>query len=166
MQLSRADEGRVESERELLQVAALLQDVVAGMQPLAEERGIRLALGILEEGVVLGDLAQLILVLMNLVDNALIYTPRGGQVMLSSQRTEAQIAITVQDTGMGIAPADLPHIFERFYRADLARRHATGGSGLGLAIVRSLVEAHQGTVTVDSAPGVGSRFLILLPLVG
>ena len=166
LQLSHADEGRLESEREPLQVAALLQDVVAGMQPLAEERGITLTLGVLEEGVVLGDLAQLILVLMNLVDNALTYTPRGGQVMLSSQRAEAQIVIAVQDTGMGIAPADLPHIFGRFYRADPARQRATGGSGLGLAIVRTLVEGHRGTVTVDSALGVGSRFLIRLPLTG
>jgi signal transduction histidine kinase len=166
LQLSRADEGRLESEREPLQVAALLQDVVAGMQPLAEERGITLHLGALEEGVVLGDLAQLLLVLMNLVDNALTYTPRGGQVRLSSHRAGARIAIAVQDTGMGIASADLPHIFERFYRADPARRRATGGSGLGLTIVRTLVEAHQGTATVDSAPGVGSRFLIWLPLAG
>jgi two-component system, OmpR family, sensor kinase len=166
LQLSRADEGHLESEREPLRITALLQDVVAGVQPLAEERGITLTLSVLDEGVVLGDLAQLILVLMNLLDNALAYTPHGGQVVLSSHREGAHIVIAVRDTGMGIAPADLPHIFERFYRADPARQRATGGSGLGLAIVRTLVEAHQGTVTVESVPGAGSRFLIRLPLVG
>jgi signal transduction histidine kinase len=164
LQLSRADEGRLESEREALRVAPLLQDVVAGMRPLAEERGITLRLGALEEGSVLGDLTQLILILMNLVDNALTYTPRGGQVRLSCQRQEAQMVIAVEDTGIGVAPADLPHIFERFYRADPARQRATGGSGLGLAIVETLVQAHQGRVTVESALGAGSRFLIWLPL--
>jgi signal transduction histidine kinase len=163
LQLSRADEGRLESEREPLHIAPLVQDVVASVQPLAEERGLRLTVGPLEDGVVLGDLAQLILVLMNLVDNALTYTPHGGHIQLSSQQSADQMIIRVQDTGMGIAPEDLPHVFERFYRGDPARNRATGGSGLGLAIVRALVEAHQGAVTVESVVGAGSHFIIRLP---
>jgi two-component system sensor histidine kinase BaeS len=99
----------------------------------------------------------------NLVANALRYTPAGGQVTLSAFAAEGQATITVGDTGAGIAPEHLPHIFDRFYRADVSRSRETGGSGLGLAITRHLVEAHGGTIEARSAEGVGTAFTIRLP---
>jgi signal transduction histidine kinase len=104
-------------------------------------------------------------VLMNLLDNALLYTNAGGSVILSVICTQNQAHLTVRDTGIGIAPEHLEHIFERFYRVDFARRHREGGNnGLGLAIVDWIVRAHSGTITVESQPGQGSTFIIDLPL--
>ena len=163
LQLSRADEGLLPMEREPVPLAALAQDVVASLVPLAQERDITLTAGRLDAATVEGDLAQLLLILMNLIDNALTYTPPGGQVQVHVVYDDGQVACIVQDTGMGIAPEDLPHIFERFYRADPARQRATGGSGLGLAIVQTLVAAHGGNVSVTSRVGQGTRFVVVLP---
>ena len=102
--------------------------------------------------------------LANLVSNALRYTPRGGQVTLSARVEDRWLLLAVADTGAGIAPADLPLVFERFYRADRARRRDAGHSGLGLAIARQLVEAHGGALTATSQVGVGSTFTVRLPL--
>ncbi len=164
LQLSRADEGQLVLEREPLQMATLARDVVASLAPLAEERRIDLVTGQMDPLIVSGDLAQLLLALMNLVDNALTYTPAGGRVVVSLARRISVAELRVQDSGIGIAPEDLPHIFDRFYRADPARRQATGGSGLGLAIVRAIVEAHGGTVRAESAPRAGACFIITLPV--
>lgn len=99
----------------------------------------------------------------NLLHNACRYTPSGGKVIISLSATPKWITITVEDTGMGIAPKDLPHIFERFYRVDTVRSRQTGGFGLGLAIVDQIVNAHQGSVTVTSQLHLGSTFAICLP---
>jgi signal transduction histidine kinase len=109
------------------------------------------------------DEEQMARVLDNLVTNALRYTPAGGRIALGAADTPGGVAITVRDTGSGIAPGELPHVFERFYRADPSRQQATGGSGLGLAIVHSIVTAHGGQVTVASAPGQGTCFTVTLP---
>jgi signal transduction histidine kinase len=101
-------------------------------------------------------------VLDNLVGNALRHTPAGGQITLSAASDDGQILLKVQDTGSGIAPEDLPHVFNRFYRADSSRAH-NGASGLGLAIARSIVETHGGTITAESAPGRGTTITISLP---
>jgi signal transduction histidine kinase len=103
--------------------------------------------------------------LLNIVTNAIKYTPQGGTVALSLEEDEEAIIFSVRDTGIGIAPGDLPHIFERFWRADPARSR-TGdrpGVGLGLAISKWIVEAHGGTITVQSRPGRGSAFTVRLP---
>jgi two-component system sensor histidine kinase BaeS len=113
-----------------------------------------------------GDAQRLGQVLANLVSNALRYTPRGGQVILSARAEGRWLLLTVADTGTGIAPADLPLVFERFYRADRSRRRDAGHSGLGLAIARQLVEAHGGALTATSQVGVGSTFTARLPLAG
>jgi len=103
--------------------------------------------------------------LTNLVQNALRYTPEGGAVLISAERRGTSIALAVTDTGIGITPEDLPHVFERFYRTDRARGRDTGGTGLGLAIVKGAVDAMHSDITVESRVGSGSRFTILLPVV-
>jgi signal transduction histidine kinase len=117
--------------------------------------------------VVLGDVARLRQLFLNLVTNAIKYTPRGGRVeMTLSHRNNNAVAFAVRDTGMGISAADLPYVFERFWRADRVRSRASerGGFGLGLAIAQWIVQAHGGTLTVQSRLGRGSVFTVLLPI--
>jgi two-component system sensor histidine kinase BaeS len=101
---------------------------------------------------------------MNLVDNGLTYTPRGGSVTLTLRRADGRALLEVSDTGIGIAPEHLPHVFERFYRADPTRSRAEGKTGLGLAISRWIARAHGGDITVTSQLGVGSAFTVSLPM--
>ena len=162
--LARADEGQLALERDPLWLDQLAADAVTSLLPLADERGLTLRTGALEPALVDGDLARLLLVLLNLVENALTYTPAGGQITVSVVRFPRWAELTVLDTGVGVPATDLPHVFERFYRADSARRHEQGGSGLGLAIAQTLVQAHGGAITVSSIVGVGSRFIVTLPL--
>ena len=112
---------------------------------------------------VAGDAAALRRALLNLVENAVKYTPPGGKVEIGLARGDGVAEITIADTGIGIEPADLKRIFEPFLRLDAARARDTGGAGLGLAIARSIVIAHGGTITVESRPGSGSRFTVRLP---
>jgi signal transduction histidine kinase len=102
-------------------------------------------------------------VLGNLIDNAIRHTRPGGNIELAAQADASGVTFRVSDDGEGIAPEDLPHVFDRFYRADPARRRSDTGSGLGLSISRRLVEMHRGTITVKSAPGQGTAFIIMLP---
>ena len=111
-----------------------------------------------------GDADQLKQVLVALLDNALKYTPYEATVSLALTADEHNAIVKVSDTGIGIAAGDLPHIFERFYRADRARSRDRGGSGLGLAIVQSIVQEHEGSIEVESTPGKGSTFVLKLPL--
>ena len=102
-------------------------------------------------------------VVSNLVANAIKFTPRGGAVRVTVGPTATGARIEVADTGIGIDRAELPHIFERFYRGSRSNEARSSGSGLGLAIVRSIVEMHGGTISVESGPGAGSRFTVMLP---
>jgi two-component system, OmpR family, sensor histidine kinase BaeS len=102
-------------------------------------------------------------VLNNLIGNALRHTPAGGEVIISARRAGGHIQFEVTDTGEGINPEDLPHVFERFYRGEKSRNRDTGGSGLGLAIARGIVRAHGGEIRVESQPGAGTTFQISLP---
>jgi signal transduction histidine kinase len=115
-----------------------------------------------DQALVAGDVERLRQLLLNLVDNALKYTPDGGQIILDLRRSDGWVNIQVIDSGMGIAPEDLPHIFERFYRADRSRRRRAG-SGLGLSIGQWIAQAHGGRIEVRSAPGEGSIFTVWLP---
>ena len=162
--LARADEGLVQFDHDTVQLDLLTSDVVDSMEALAAERKITLTVGELNSATILGDAARLIQVIMSLVDNALTYTNAGGSVTLSVKTTQTQALLIVRDTGIGIAPKDQAHIFERFYRADPARSRAAGGSGLGLSIVDWVVRAHDGTVNVESRSGQGSTFTVVLPL--
>ncbi len=164
LSLARADEGKLHLDCDRVRVDLLSEDVVKSCTPLAEERGITLCTGRLEPATINGDTARLIQAIMSLVDNALTYTNTGGAVTVSVHRKEREAVIAVADTGIGIDAQDLPHIFERFYRADPARSRVVGGSGLGLALVDGVVRAHNGTVGVTSTPGQGSTFIIALPL--
>jgi signal transduction histidine kinase len=110
------------------------------------------------------DRVEFARVITKLMDNAIAYTPQGGEVTLHTDMEEGWAVMTMQDTGIGISAEDIPHIFERFYRADQARSAETGGSGLGLSIVQKIVEAHNGQIHVESEPGVGSKFSIRLPI--
>jgi K+-sensing histidine kinase KdpD len=101
-----------------------------------------------------------------LLDNALKYTPTNGKITLGLERLESSVKIIVRDTGVGIAPEDLPHVFERFYRADPGRSRDPGGTGLGLSIAQWIVKQHGGEITLDSQPGKGTLATVRLPLPG
>jgi len=112
---------------------------------------------------VAADRDRLAQILINLVDNAVKYTQPGGRVAVEATAGEGQVEVVVVDTGVGIPPADLPRITERFYRVDRARSRELGGTGLGLAIVKHLVAAHSGTLVIESRPGEGTRVRVTLP---
>jgi len=99
----------------------------------------------------------------NLISNALRHTPSGGEIKVEARRTSSGVEVTVSDTGEGIHPQDIPHIFERFYRGEKSRNRGTGGAGLGLAIARSIIQAHRGDIQVESELGKGTRFTFHIP---
>ncbi|MFC9937741.1 sensor histidine kinase [Nocardiopsis alba] len=163
--LALADAGRLRLSPEAVEVAPLIDQVIAGHGLRAEEAGVRLV-GEARDVTLVADRSRMLQVLGNLVGNALRHTPEGGTVTVGAHRAGSQVVIRVADTGVGIAEEDLPHVFDRFWRADRSRNRRTGGSGLGLAIVRGLVELHGGSVTADSTVGEGTTFTLRLPLNG
>jgi signal transduction histidine kinase len=163
--LARGDEGQARFERETVRLDQLVESVAANADGLAQKRGIRLSVQAPQPVTLIGDEARLIQVILNLLDNAIRYTNAGGQVLLSLQTTSSETQLVVRDTGIGIAPEHLPHLFERFYRADPSRRRTGGsGTGLGLAIVEWIVRAHGGSIVAESQMGRGSCFTVTLPL--
>ncbi|HLG79164.1 MAG TPA: ATP-binding protein [Ktedonobacteraceae bacterium] len=163
--LARGDEGQARFEYEAVRLDALVEAVIANAQGLAQEHGVSLIAYTPQSVTLLGDEARLIQVILNLVDNAIRYTNPGGQVQVNLGATAEAAHLVVQDTGIGIAPEHLPHIFERFYRADPSRQRTRGsGTGLGLSIVEWIVRKHGGSVVVNSQVGQGSCFTVQLPL--
>jgi two-component system, OmpR family, heavy metal sensor histidine kinase CusS len=162
--LSREDAGVAVAGPQALDLAALTTDVVDNMRPLAEAKGVELTTRLVGAVSVRGDPARLRQVLYNLLDNAVKYTPANGRVEVTAEARGSSAVLSVADTGEGIAPEHVPHIFERFYRVDKARTRAQGGTGLGLSIARSIVTAHGGKIDVVSAPGQGAVFSVVLPL--
>jgi heavy metal sensor kinase len=163
--LARGDEGQARFEREVVQLDRLVETVAATTEVLADERRIALTVQTPHPVTVVGDEARLIQVAMNLLDNAIRYTHPGGQVWVLVEQTDEEARLMVRDTGIGMAPEHLPHIFERFYRADPTRRRTGGSSsGLGLSIVEWIVRAHGGSIDVESQVGRGSCFTVTLPL--
>ena len=172
--LSLADAGQLRLEKQAVEPAAFIQQIVDRARPQAEQKHIHLETN-LQPGLppVWIDGDRIAQVLNNLIGNALRYTPEGGRITIrgSHLKLANRIEISVEDTGSGIDPADLPSIFERFYRADKSRTRASGGSGLGLAIVKQLVEAHDGSVRAESPiarddhrQGYGARLVFTLPI--
>jgi heavy metal sensor kinase len=151
--------------RERVLLNETVKDCARAAQVLASRKGVRL---ITENDVpsiqLTGDKELLTRMLLNLLDNAVKYTPAGGEISLALTRQNGNAEITVRDTGIGIAESDRQRIFDRFYRVDKARSRALGGAGLGLSIVRWIVEVHGGEIHIDSSPGRGSTFTVDLPL--
>lgn len=164
--LARADEGRFDLVREPVDLEPLVREVYETALILGEDAGLEVRLPTVHPATVLGDRTRLRQLFLNLVTNAIKYTPRGGEVELSLVRSDLEVKFIVRDTGIGIAAADLPHIFERFYRADRVRSRAgeRGGFGLGLAISQWIAQAHGGTLTVESRLHRGSTFTVTLPV--
>jgi signal transduction histidine kinase len=144
-----------------VELDTLLLEVHRELRPLSGE--VQLRIGHLDQLSTMGDRDRLKQALLNLGANAIQHTPGGGSVTLSLEQREGFICLSVADTGVGIAAEDLPHIFERFYRADRSRSRHRGGAGLGLSIVKRIIDAHAGHVTVASETGRGSTFAIWLP---
>jgi two-component system OmpR family sensor kinase len=160
MLLAQADAGQP-IRRERVELDTLMLEVFRQVRPLAE--GVELAIGEEDQAAILGDPDRLKQLLLNLVDNAIKYTPKGGQVTLGLRRAKGWAVLSVTDTGVGIPAEDLPHIFERFYRVDKARSRAAGGTGLGLSIAQWIVQAHGGRIEAQSEPGKGTTFTVWLP---
>jgi two-component system sensor histidine kinase BaeS len=162
--LSRVETGELSLVRRLVAPGALLAQAVAAHRPLAEKKQISLHVDIEPDLPALPvDPDRMAQVLGNLLNNALRHTPQAGRITLQARRHESGVELLVQDTGPGIAPEDLPRVFERFYRTDKSRQRETGGAGLGLAIARSIVELHGGQIWAESTLGEGTTFLIRLP---
>ncbi len=162
--LSRLDSGN-RLTRETCDLASIAEDATTNLRTLARQHEISIETQ-LQPALCEGDADGISQIVHNLVSNAIYHNRRGGLVRITCTSTHHNAVLTVSDNGPGIAADDLPHIFERFYRADKARSAATERTGLGLAITRAIVEAHGGTITVESAPGNGSTFTVHLPLRG
>jgi len=162
--LSMADAGELTLVRRLVQPGQLLEQAQAAHQPLAAAKGVsirvRASSGLPEAEL---DPDRLLQVLGNLLSNALRHAPSASEIELAAESLEAGIQMTVRDNGPGIDPADLPHLFDRFYRTDKSRRRETGGSGLGLAIARAIVELHGGRIWAEADAGQGTVMSIWLP---
>jgi heavy metal sensor kinase len=162
--ISRLDAGEAAAEWLTFDLAQLAYDTADQMSLLAEDKGIRLDC-LTSKGVwVEGDRSRMKQVVVNLLDNAIKYTQKGGDVHLAVKALDNKAVLEVSDNGVGIPATALPHVFERFYRVDQARSRGNGGAGLGLSIVRSICIAHQGKVEACSTPGQGSRLHVELPL--
>ncbi|MFB6723475.1 sensor histidine kinase [Kribbella sp. NPDC056345] len=162
--LALADAGMLRLHPAPRDLSELAQQVVLAHRPAAETAGVTLTANVPAEAVVSIDSARMRQALGNLVSNAIRYTPTGGTIVVGVRRVDDGYNLTVTDNGAGIAEEHLPHLFDRFYRAEQSRSRSTGGSGLGLAITKHLAEAHHGRITVTSKLGEGSVFTLWLPL--
>jgi signal transduction histidine kinase len=150
-------------ESQKINLTALLIDLINLYQPQAHTKQIELQAAVESDLWLIGDEAKLARSFTNLIQNALQYTPAGGEVKVSCARIGREILITVEDTGIGIAPEHLDLIFDRLWRADRSRSHYAGGSGLGLAITKAIIHNHKGTIAVSSQQNTGSCFVVHLP---
>lgn len=162
-ELALADAGKLRLHPEPVNVGDLLDQIATAHRGRADAAGLRLTVTVHGDLELTADPVRLRQALGNLVANAIRYTPEGGAVTLRAYRDGGEIVVDVADTGVGIDPEQLPHVFDRFWRAEKSRSRSTGGSGLGLPIARNLVEAHGGTLTATSTPGEGSTFTTRLP---
>ncbi|MCH7970376.1 MAG: HAMP domain-containing protein [Chloroflexi bacterium] len=159
-----ADAGALALNKSFASPVPVIEDAVLNFAQRAREQGVELTVSKTGSGPVIEfDETRLRQIVTNLVENALIHTPKGGRVTVEISDPADGLKLSVSDTGAGISSNDLPRIFDQFYRADPSRTRVTGGAGLGLTIVKRLAEAHGGTVTVASSPGEGTTFTVLIP---
>ncbi len=164
LDLSRIESGKFKMRREQVRIQDLVTDAVNRLLPKAQHHSVELTAQVPQELAPLtGDSDRLSQVLINLIDNAIKYTPAGGSVSVTVCDDGPVISVAVADTGTGIPKADLPRIFERFYRVDKARTRSTGGTGLGLSIVKHIIDSHKGSIKAESELGKGSSFTFTLP---
>ena len=163
LEIAETQSGAVEVGRDTVDMVDLVRDAYELFLPVAEDKGVQFSLNSPNEALcVVGDVAKLQRMMANLLDNAIVYTAGGGAVDVAVEAAQHDVEISVRDTGIGIAEKDLPHIFDRFYRADRSR--STPGSGLGLSLAQAIAQAHNGRITVESSPAIGSTFTVSLPL--
>jgi heavy metal sensor kinase len=164
--LARADEGQADLHRESVDLRAIVEEARETGELLAEHAGVTIEVAMPVDPVVLDvDPSRIRQLILNLVENAVKYTPHGGTVRVQLAASDGRVQLSVADTGIGIAPGDLPHVFDRFWRADTARTRTgdRSGTGLGLAICKWIAEAHGGSIDVQSRPGRGTVFTVSLP---
>jgi two-component system, OmpR family, sensor kinase len=162
--LARSDAGVLKMDCKPVDLLMVTEEVIDRLVSLARSQQISLTLGHIESLEVPGDIVHLKRLLFNLVDNAIKYTPRGGNVTVSVEKVETFAVVSVADTGIGVLEEDNQKVFQRFFRSAEARSGTQGGSGLGLSIVKSIAEGHGGKVELTSVPGQGSTFRVYLPL--
>jgi heavy metal sensor kinase len=163
--LARIDAGKDQVNFERINLKELLTELASDIEVLAREKGIEFKLARLESLSIEGDRVKLEQLFLNLLENAIRYTPSGGSISASIVREGKAAVIIIKDTGIGISKEHMPHLFERFYRVDKARSRAEGGAGLGLAICQHIAQVHNGKIEVESQIGKGSTFSVSLPLV-
>ena len=162
LELARYDAGQEMIEHKTFDLAQATRVCIDMLQPLAEERGIKIHCD-LAPTELSGDSDRLSQVITNLLSNAIAYNREQGEIRVATRTEPNLVSLAVADTGQGIAPEELPHIFKRFYRVDKSRSRSQGHSGLGLAICKAIVEAHGGSIEVASQPGMGTTFTVKLP---
>jgi len=161
--LAQAESGELQMLREHIDVTSMLRELVDTFSLVASEKRVSLELDSIPDLTLTGDRQWLECAIINLIDNAIKYTPAGGRISVSGRREGGKIVLEVLDDGRGISQEALPHIFERFYRADPSRSKDIQGVGLGLSLVKWIVDQHRGTINVESRPDRGTRFSILFP---
>jgi two-component system, OmpR family, heavy metal sensor histidine kinase CusS len=161
--LCREDTGVGTHNFQPVRLDTLVQDVVGHIEVAAKEKGLNLQARLDEACDIKGDPDRLRQVFFNLLDNAIKYTPPGGNVTVEAKPLNGHARVSVTDTGIGIRAEHLPHVFERFYRVDSSRSPETDGNGLGLAICCSIAESHSGRLAIESTPGIGTRVIVIIP---
>jgi heavy metal sensor kinase len=164
LELARADSGKENISMATFDLKGLLAEIASDVEILCEEKALTFQTVLRDKLEITGDRTKLRELFLNLLDNAMRYTPQGGKILLSAGASGAMARVSVNDSGIGIAQKHLPHIFERFYRVSKARSADEGGTGLGLAICKHIVELHGGRIEVESREGAGSAFSVFLPL--
>ena len=164
LMLARADTHEIPLENYRFDLSLMLITIVEQFKSVADNKGITLIHDIQPALLLDGDEDRLIQVMVNLIDNAIKYTPDDGQVCIYAKLIEQQIEVIIEDTGTGIPSEEQAYIFDRFYRTDASRNRAQGGFGLGLAIAKRIIDLHHGTIQIISEPNLGTKFVVLLPV--
>jgi heavy metal sensor kinase len=162
--LARSDAGKEQLNFENVDIKNLIVELSTNIEALAQDKGIKFTVDAQESLIVNGDKVKLRQLFINILENAIRYTPNDGNISVSAVKKDGNALVAISDTGIGIPPEHLPHIFERFYRVDKARSRAEGGVGLGLAIAKYIAESHGGKIELESQVGKGTTFRITIPL--